>query len=973
MEYYLDNFIKIHSKEIKLHKEIANDNILVFPGEFRKIYIIDRSDLDGDINNNINFYVTMNRIPRTIIVDTIIPISWSSNNYIIYPYLEYKTQNEMLNETINEIRKQNKFIKLDENCELSRASIMILLNKSNDNYTLDYWCNEKILENMYAGKREIFSNTIKYLASLEKTNQIIKQCHNDLNKIMNITENQYLDNEYDFKSEILKDKIKLFNYQKQDILWMKEIENMVKNGNNIIEYTTAISCKVINNRFVLFCDKIFSNWMIDTENHIIRKRLKFHGGSIISELGLGKTLTVLFYIINECDNNSNQHNYFIEYKKTCNYFYKRGKLIGQSCEKEKLDFSSLYCRQHKTTPFCDKRAVIYKNLDQFNIKNFINNVEMHINTNSNLIICPNHLCDQWVREFYEKFTSNKRVLMIVTKDQWNNVTFGDILFSDIIITSYNLLSSEWYTNLCKRQSDNVLKCFIEKWEGMENIDILNSKNFTFNLFNWDRVVLDEIHEINQRSHLFSDIKNLRSNFVWNVSGTPFANGLFGYLNLMSLTTNLNTEILDKRSFNTSDLLELGLDTSLIKSSEFLFRRNTKESVKWELQENIIQQHINLLDFTENERNIYNSYSQEDRTRYINFLIKLCCDCQLSNNKLISSSHTFEEISKIILGENNKQIIELSTKVDILETDITNMTGKLELYENQIARLEPDSSEWFRLDYEIDNLKNTLASSRRNLTKVKQNYESHKRISNYLQNSIHKIHDQESCTICLEDIPINHVGITKCGHKFCWQCIRQLFEINGKNDSIKCPNCNELLKTNEIFLLKQENAIKITSELDNIIKDVRSTKIGNIIHFLKDKKDDKFIIFSQWDEILQKVGRQLKKYKFNPVYCNGSVYNRKRSIEAFKKDPKTNIIMLSSKYAASGINLVESHNIILIEPIYGKQDWRTNIENQAIGRANRIGQHSKINVWRFIIKDTIEEEILNNTISDKDLERINTEI
>lgn len=1009
MESYLDNFVKIHSKEIRLHKEIDDSNILVLIGEFRRIYIIDRNDLGNDVTSR-NFYFKLSSIPKTTIVDQVVAVSNWTANYIVYPYLDYKTQDEMQSETLDEIRKRNKFIEYNNNDEsILRASIIIILNKKcGDEFSLDYWCNSKILENIYAGKREIRSSTVKYLAGLEKTNEIIKNCHANLDKIMeccswsqmvavnevNQTSNETAISNYKFDDSILKENIKLFNYQKHDIIWMKGIENRIKSNENTIEYKSALSCSIINDQFVLLNDKIFPKWMVNTDNHNIIKRFRFHGGSLISELGLGKTLTILYYITNESTNQTTnesanesanestnkseytkQHtDYFIEYKTTCNYFYKRGRLTGQSCEKKTLD-GSLYCREHKSTPFCDKRAIIYKNLQQFDINNWINKDEWYIRTCSNLIICPNHLCDQWVREFYEKFAyETTRILMIVTKDQWNNVTLGDIIFSDIVVVSYNLLISSWYTDLSKISNDKVLTNFLKEIENVDdNSEILNLKGFTLNIFKWNRIILDEIHEINERSNLFLDIKNLISDFVWNVTGTPFANGLFGYLNLMSLTTNLNTEILDKRSFNTSDLIELGLDTNLVESSQFLFRRNTRESVKSELQGTIIEQFINLLEFTENERNIYNSYSQEDRTRYINFLIKLCCDCQLSNNKLISSSHTFEEISQLLLGENEKQTRELSIKIDDLENDIKVFVNQLQTYEEQIIGVEIDTNEWFRLDYEIDNLKNSITTFKRNLSRTKQNFESHQRISNYLRSSIDKIEEQESCTICLEDIPVNEIGITKCGHKYCWKCIKQLFEINGRNESIKCPNCNELLKTDEVFLLKQNNKSEknITSELDKIVRDVRSTKIGNIIHFLRDKIDEKFIIFSQWDEILQKVGNQLKKYNFNPVYCNGSVYNRKRSIETFQKDPKTNIIMLSSKYAASGINLTQAHNIILIEPIYGKQEWRTNIENQAIGRANRIGQQSKINVWRFIIKDTIEEEILNNTISNSDLEKINT--
>ena len=128
-------------------------------------------------------------------------------------------------------------------------------------------------------------------------------------------------------------------------------------------------------------------------------------------------------------------------------------------------------------------------------------------------------------------------------------------------------------------------------------------------------------------------------------------------------------------------------------------------------------------------------------------------------------------------------------------------------------------------------------------------------------------------------------------------------------------------------------------------------------------DDKIILFSQWDELLHKVGNILTNQNIKLVYCNGSVYQRKRAINLFYKDPDTNLILLSSKNSASGINLTVANKIIFLEPIYGNQEYRKNVECQAIGRADRLGQTRPIDIHRFIIKDTIEQDIYNNCIDD----------
>jgi SNF2 family DNA or RNA helicase len=167
---------------------------------------------------------------------------------------------------------------------------------------------------------------------------------------------------------------------------------------------------------------------------------------------------------------------------------------------------------------------------------------------------------------------------------------------------------------------------------------------------------------------------------------------------------------------------------------------------------------------------------------------------------------------------------------------------------------------------------------------------------------------------------------------------------------------------EVYKLRQSEESSNT-DIDKIIERVRSTKIGSIIHFLTNNKTGKIILFSQWDSLLHKVGKYLKEFGFNTVYCNGTVYQRKRAIDSFCKDKDVNIILLSSRNAASGVNLTVASKIILLEPVYGTQEYRHNIESQAIGRADRIGQKNPIQVHRFIIADTIEQDILENNIED----------
>ena len=197
--------------------------------------------------------------------------------------------------------------------------------------------------------------------------------------------------------------------------------------------------------------------------------------------------------------------------------------------------------------------------------------------------------------------------------------------------------------------------------------------------------------------------------------------------------------------------------------------------------------------------------------------------------------------------------------------------------------------------------------------------------------------------------------------FCYECIKTI--IPQKH---QCPYCKKSLKDNEIFMISYERKkkeeekqeIKDKNELINKV----GTKLANLIFFLK-SSDKHTIIFSQWDDLLKKVGDVLDDYGISNVFCKGNIWQRDKAIRTFNSDEKIKVIMLSSDSAASGSNLTKASQVILLDPIYGPYEFRRNTEWQAIGRAHRMGQTKQVEVIRLIIKDTIEEEIYKQNIEE----------
>ena len=64
------------------------------------------------------------------------------------------------------------------------------------------------------------------------------------------------------------------------------------------------------------------------------------------------------------------------------------------------------------------------------------------------------------------------------------------------------------------------------------------------------------------------------------------------------------------------------------------------------------------------------------------------------------------------------------------------------------------------------------------------------------------------------------------------------------------------------------------------------------------------------------------------------------------------MLVSLKAGGTGLNLTGADTVIHYDPW-----WNLSAQNQATDRAYRIGQKRSVQVYRLIMKDTIEEEIL----------------
>ncbi|KAI8619524.1 SNF2 family N-terminal domain-containing protein [Chytriomyces sp. MP71] len=116
-----------------------------------------------------------------------------------------------------------------------------------------------------------------------------------------------------------------------------------------------------------------------------------------------------------------------------------------------------------------------------------------------------------------------------------------------------------------------------------------------------------------------------------------------------------------------------------------------------------------------------------------------------------------------------------------------------------------------------------------------------------------------------------------------------------------------------------------------------------------------LIFSQMVRLLDILSDYLVLRGYQHQRLDGSTGSeaRKRSMDHFNApDSQDFVFILSTRAGGLGLNLATADTVIIFD-----SDWNPQNDLQAMARAHRIGQKNVVNVYRFVSKDTIEEDVL----------------
>ncbi len=125
---------------------------------------------------------------------------------------------------------------------------------------------------------------------------------------------------------------------------------------------------------------------------------------------------------------------------------------------------------------------------------------------------------------------------------------------------------------------------------------------------------------------------------------------------------------------------------------------------------------------------------------------------------------------------------------------------------------------------------------------------------------------------------------------------------------------------------------------------------------------KLLLFSQFTSMLDLIRAALEKEGIGYYLLTGSTPKEKRVqlVEQFNQDD-TPVFCISLKAGGTGLNLTAADIVIHYDPW-----WNLAVQNQATDRAHRIGQRNVVNVYKLVVKGTIEDNIMKLQEKKKEL-------
>ena len=583
-----------------------------------------------------------------------------------------------------------------------------------------------------------------------------------------------------------------------------------------------------------------------------RRFITFQGGIIADDPGLGKTLTVLSLIAADLPNNIESG----------------------------PDVQALLCR-------------------------------------ATLVVAPIHVIAQWESTIQTCFGNNQlAVAVITTKVQHRNITYKEILDSDVVLVADSFLAGEYYTtHQSPRRSARIRKQQNSLSSEQEEEKTLNlsEPRPLLHLLHWRRLVLDEENELMDNTVLQTSLSKIGSIYRWLSSANPFpARDAVAHI-ADFLKVRLKGENVEWGA-QVNDPLGLVLHN-------FLLSRNTRLSIRGPDDHlPIVNETTELIDFHPVERIFYE-----------------ISEILGGDQRAICSGDFIEFEVEPDDDDDNDQAHSVLWKL-ILK----NRKYYKYLVENTHPKSIEDTIAWYRED---ENLRTLLIALRpedsdffRTMHKIILRARFYRR-PQFLRDNQYLTFDVYcnafSTLAKLREEIGRFEGFLEREEEDLVNRLKICDKLNIDHE--KVMNFEAGIRDDLLLQAIREYGSKQARLLQLLLKTLKET-------------DSRVIVFSMSDTVLKSIKAILQSVAIRAVNCRGNIC---RGVEMFRTGDVQ--VMLLSSNDASGADLRFVTHVVLVDAVPGTTSEAFAVESQVVGRALRQGpdRSAATKIIRLVVCGTVE--------------------
>lgn len=280
------------------------------------------------------------------------------------------------------------------------------------------------------------------------------------------------------------------------------------------------------------------------------------------------------------------------------------------------------------------------------------------------------------------------------------------------------------------------------------------------------------------------------------------------------------------------------------------------------------------------------------------------------------------IQMINAGNSDEAIKTLNCQVDTKDNIFKTIKKAIEnnIYNKQLEIESEKKKKYGNVQY--DNSLKKINQLNKSIEKLESRLKS-------IQTKI-KDSDEDICPICMGEIEKDPVILNCCGSMFCLEC----FTCTSANKTT-CPYCIRKISSKSMHIIGKKSK--------KIQKHNLMFKNDALIDIIEKSKGG-VLFFANFENTFSKIKELMKNN--NIKYDILKEKSVDKIIDNFNKG-KIKVLMMNALNFGAGLNLQKANNVI----IYHR--FTSEMEEQVIGRAQRIGRTTNLNVYYLIHNNETE--------------------